>query len=285
MQKKPLHVWYGENFASDPGISPFHTHTAHELLLVLEGEVSMHIAGKSYRLHAGQMAVINAVEAHDLFPETYPYRRIGVHITTEELHRILGNFSLASVILRHGEDFCHVLSPAGETEVITELLWGMVREYTAPAPMGERILAHRFEELLIRLSRACPQAFAEYGRDGQMEEVCRLIDREFSREITVEELAKMHFFSTRYFIRRFHRAVGYTPHRYLLLRRLAESRVLLSTTALSVTHVAASCGFGDAGGFVRAFRKETGVTPGEYRRRYARDLRAEEELSPSADGE
>ena len=273
MEQKPLHVWYGENVAADPGISPFHTHTAHELLLILEGEIRMHIAGKSYRLHPGQMAVINAVETHDLVPETYPYRRIGVHITPEELYRAVGNFSLASVILRHGEDFCHVLSLGEESEAVEDLLWGMVREYTHPAPMGERILAHRFEELLIRLYRASPHSFAEYGRDEQMEEVCREIDRNFARDITVEELAKMHFFSTRYFIRRFHRAVGYTPHRYLLLRRLAEARVLLSTTDLSVTHVAANSGFGDAGGFVRTFRKEMGTTPGEYRRRYLREMR------------
>jgi AraC-like DNA-binding protein len=219
------------------------------------------------------MAVINAVETHVLIPKTYPYRRIGVHITTEEVHRVLGNSPLASVIFRHGEEFCHDLSLGEEAAAVAELLWGMVREYTAPAPLGERILAHRFEELLIRLYRVCPHAFAEYGRDEQMEQVCRLIDREFSREITVEELAKMHFFSTRYFIRRFHRAVGYTPHRYLLLRRLAEARVLLSTTDLSVTLVAAHSGFGDAGGFVRAFRKEMGTTPGEYRKRYAREMR------------
>jgi AraC-like DNA-binding protein len=54
---------------------------------------------------------------------------------------------------------------------------------------------------------------------------------------------------------------------------LAEARVLLSTTDLSVTLVAAHSGFGDAGGFVRAFRKEMGTTPGEYRKRYAREMR------------
>ena len=53
MSEMPFRVWYGIDTGENVGISAFHTHTAHELLYIVEGEVSMNIAGKRYHLVPG----------------------------------------------------------------------------------------------------------------------------------------------------------------------------------------------------------------------------------------
>lgn len=269
MEILPLYVWYGVTEEKDAGISAYHTHTAHELLYILEGAVQMHIAGKTYLLTPGHLVIIHAVEVHDLVPLTRPYRRYGIHITPQNLQELLGSSLLSTAITRHGEDFCHVFDLTSCRTEAEALLSSLYKEATQPRPMTGEWMRHRFAELMILLYRQRPGAFSETNPDPLIAATCRYMDANFRRELTVEELAKMHFFSVPYFIRRFRKAVGYTPKRYLILRRLAESRVLLCTTSDTVAAVAVQCGFADANAFVRTFRKETGITPGEYRRHYA----------------
>ena len=69
-----------------------------------------------------------------------------------------------------------------------------------------------------------------------------------------------------HFRRLFRRAFGQTPQRYLTQLRIRRAQELLRTGMLTVTQTAEASGFGDVYYFCRVFRRETGSTPGEYRR-------------------
>jgi AraC-like DNA-binding protein/mannose-6-phosphate isomerase-like protein (cupin superfamily) len=60
---------------------------------------------------------------------------------------------------------------------------------------------------------------------------------------------------------------GLTFRQLLIERRLERARTLLRAGTLSCTEIAMTCGFGDSNYFARLFRKKTGVTPTEFRRR------------------
>jgi AraC-like DNA-binding protein len=51
--------------------------------------------------------------------------------------------------------------------------------------------------------------------------------------------------------------------------RLARARMLLESSRLTVSEIAYRCGFSSPTYFVRVFRRDGGVPPGEYRRRVA----------------
>ena len=58
-----------------------------------------------------------------------------------------------------------------------------------------------------------------------------------------------------------------TTFRALLLKaRLAVARELLTTTTLSVSNVAWRAGYAEPSSFIRAFKKEYGVAPGQLAR-------------------
>jgi AraC family L-rhamnose operon regulatory protein RhaS len=67
---------------------------------------------------------------------------------------------------------------------------------------------------------------------------------------------------------RFKAETGYTLHEYLLHRRFQEARRRLVDTAEDITTVALSLGFSSSQYFATAFRRHTGITPGEYRKRH-----------------
>lgn len=73
----------------------------------------------------------------------------------------------------------------------------------------------------------------------------------------------------RTFKRRFRLATGLAPIDYVLNLRLEEARHLLETSSASVEAVAEMVGYQDAGFFRRKFRQRLGLTPAEYRRKFA----------------
>jgi AraC-like DNA-binding protein len=92
-----------------------------------------------------------------------------------------------------------------------------------------------------------------------------LIDRHYTRELTIEQLARRSGLSPFHFIRAFRRAFGVTPHRYLRDRRIERAKELLVTTPLPVTEICDRIGFQSLGSFSSLFRRLTGETPAAFR--------------------
>lgn len=67
--------------------------------------------------------------------------------------------------------------------------------------------------------------------------------------------------------RMFAAVAGETPKQYTLRIRVSRGAVLLLTTSRSVLDVALSCGFASHEAFIRAFRRQFGLTPRAYRAR------------------
>jgi AraC-like DNA-binding protein len=64
---------------------------------------------------------------------------------------------------------------------------------------------------------------------------------------------------------RFKAETGYTLHEYLIHRRVEEAHRRLSSTDEDITNIAHNLGFSSSQYFATVFRRETGMTPGEYR--------------------
>jgi AraC family transcriptional regulator len=105
-----------------------------------------------------------------------------------------------------------------------------------------------------RLGAAHQQTIREY------------VEANLSRDIGVNDLAKLVGLSRFHFLRVFKKATRETPYQYLLRRRVERGQDLLQMPGLSVAEVAAQVGFKDSTRFIRAFRLIKGVTPGKMRK-------------------
>jgi transcriptional regulator GlxA family with amidase domain len=72
----------------------------------------------------------------------------------------------------------------------------------------------------------------------------------------------------RTFKRRFEAATGYAPLAYALSLRIEEAKQMLETTDAPIEAVAGEVGYTEAAAFRRVFKRATGISPHEYRKRF-----------------
>lgn len=85
-------------------------------------------------------------------------------------------------------------------------------------------------------------------------------------DISLGDLAHLTGLSPSTFAKGFKRSTGLPPHQYLIQRRVARAKELLSSAALSVAEVAQAVGFFDQSHLIRHFKYWVGMTPKDYRR-------------------
>ena len=121
---------------------------------------------------------------------------------------------------------------------------------------------------------------AEFDRDGPADKEVRLgglapwrirrlkafVEEHLSQPLRVADLSGAVGLSATHFSRAFGRSFGEPPHVYLIQRRIDRARHLMLTSDISLSDLAAACGFSDQAHFCRLFRRYTGRTPAAWRR-------------------
>lgn len=104
--------------------------------------------------------------------------------------------------------------------------------------------------------------------DRRIELVLEKLESRKTYEWTIAEFAKSVNLSTSRFRHLFKSELGRTPTQFLKEMRLKESEKLLIETFLSIKEIAASAGICSASYFVREFKKFSGLSPSEYRKKF-----------------
>lgn len=96
----------------------------------------------------------------------------------------------------------------------------------------------------------------------------QIIDAEFAdARLGVAAIAARVGVSDSYLRRVFHTARGESPVEYLMRVRIRYAKNLLQTEYLTIAQIAAQCGFNSSCYFIQCFKRHTGQTPAEYRKR------------------
>ena len=103
---------------------------------------------------------------------------------------------------------------------------------------------------------------------GALQELQRWIAAHPALDHSVASLAKRLEISPRHFARLFKSEVGVTPATWVEEARVNAARHLLERGQEAPKQVATRCGFADVDTLRRAFVRQVGVTPADYRKRF-----------------
>lgn len=94
----------------------------------------------------------------------------------------------------------------------------------------------------------------------------RLLAQHVRIAISLEEIAQCLGVSPAHLIRSFHREYGMSPMKYLAKLRVNHAQRLLATGSASISQIGAEIGYARVQHFSRMFKRETGLSPLDYRR-------------------
>lgn len=138
---------------------------------------------------------------------------------------------------------------------------------------GHETAIRTAKALLVDMPRTSQSGYAVLPlsrphNDEQIRMVESIMKQDFAREHSIETLASSVSMSPRNFIRRFKRATGQMPGKYLQILRISVAREMLEDGARSVQNVASGVGYDDVAFFRVLFKRLTGMTPAEYRTKF-----------------
>ena len=92
------------------------------------------------------------------------------------------------------------------------------------------------------------------------------IVRNYLNELTVPEIAKAVNLSSSYFSKIFKESTAQSPYDYLLSVRLDKAKELLVNSDMPISEIAYRCGFNSTSNFIYFFKKETALSPLQFRK-------------------
>ncbi|MDX8475394.1 helix-turn-helix domain-containing protein [Mesorhizobium sp. VK23A] len=102
---------------------------------------------------------------------------------------------------------------------------------------------------------------------SKVREAIRTIEESLGERVTISELAQASRLSIRHATRLVRLFTGFSPHQYLLRRRIVRARERLAWTDEPIVEIALDLGFASQSHFISAFKQITAFTPADYRAR------------------
>jgi len=95
------------------------------------------------------------------------------------------------------------------------------------------------------------------------------MEKHYKENFTTEQVASLAGLSPRHFIRKFKKATGENPLKYLQQLRLETAKNILETTSDNIDDITQTIGYKDTRTFRRLFKKYTSLSPREYRDKFS----------------
>jgi AraC-like DNA-binding protein len=100
---------------------------------------------------------------------------------------------------------------------------------------------------------------------AQQQYVIDYIHTHLDQDLSLVEIAKVINISPTYFASLFKRAIGISPHQYVIQQRVERAKVMLSKTDLAIADIALQVGFSSQSHLTQQFKRRTGMTPKQVR--------------------
>lgn len=251
-------------------VMSYHWHVEYEIIRILQGSLTVTLDEKSFTAGPGDVIFIHSGILHSGLPDNCIYQCIVFDINAFLKHNSVCAEYMQKII--HQEVMIYHRFTEKQPEIrttVTSLFDAMWQK----KPGYEMIVLGQFYHFFGLIFgnhyylESMPKARRDYKRILQLKQVLEFIEKNYTSQITLQELSASVSMSPKYFCRFFSEMTHQTPMDYLNRQRIEQACYQLSTTDDSITEIAYRNGFNDLSYFIRTFKKYKGITPGKYKRR------------------
>ncbi len=227
------------------------------VIVTLEGSAVLELENKVFKLKPGDVAIIKPYTSHSYYCEKgCNWTFYGIHIENN-----FASFIVNRIINSNGVCFKHQTP-----QVLCDILERILIENHISTGTYSFETSALVSNFLHLLSKKEESANAVSKSAGIFEKSVKIIEENYSSDLTVDKISAALFISTPHFIREFKKHAKITPHQYIENYRLLQARHLLSNTNMMINEIAKAVGYKNTSNFIAHFKKSKGITPNEYRK-------------------
>lgn len=269
MLSRDYEIYYYNDFALSKVKD--HVHSYYEFYFFLEGNVSMVIDGKELSMHPGDIVLIPPGIRHhaDIRNQKTPYRRFVFWISEaycNDLLQVSPDYVYLMQYVKVTKEYIF------HTDVITfntiqSKVFSLLDEMHAKRFGREAKISLCVNDLILHLNRIVHEQKYEKSEKEEKSLYRSLADYiggNLEGDLSLENLAKQFYVSKYHIAHLFKENAGISIHQYITKRRLAACREAILGN-VSITDTYQMFGFGDYSSFYRAFKKEYGISPREFK--------------------
>ena len=242
-----------------------HGHEGYELLYYIEGSVRIRLNNRWFSAGPGDLVIFHPRVVHREYEEPGINRKICLRFKSAQVAQAVS------------------FPPHTRHNPVVNLPWKdrfqnifeqIVLEHKGVDKWSKSLISTYMAQFLVLLWRAL-----KHGRKGagnpardhhqRVGQVIDTIHRNVTGELSLASLAATACMSQSHFAHVFKQIIGQPPRQYIIQSRIEKARELLGTTSHSARTIGRMLGWSDPVHFNRIFKKECGLTPGEYRKSVA----------------
>ena len=247
-----------------------HIHSAIEILIVKSGSYSIFVGESRFEAAVGDMVLLRSNTIH----HTYSTSELSSYYVIKVRPSIMAELSDGR------DDGKYLLFFALDAD--SRCFW--TRSELDGTPLGRAVadftcefesdrvgraiaMSAAMSRILVEIMREDTSRVDALGNRGTEDVTRRIYDtllyinKNYNQPITAADCAQLAGMSYSHFSRTFHKTVGKSFKEYLNFTRINHARRLLKSNDMTVTEVAAHCGFDNVSYFISLYKKMKGVTP------------------------
>jgi AraC-like DNA-binding protein len=257
----------------------WHYHPEIELVYIIKGSGQLFIGDNVGHFESGDMLLLGSDLPH-LWRSDEKFLKKGSSLKVEAvvIHFLPGCFGEHFFALPENQSIARLLEKAHQGIRIKAAARARVSD------MMKKLLQARHAERIIGLMQilhtiafskdtkpVCSKGLLfEYSpmETERLNNIYQYILNNFSRQITLQQIAEVAHLSEQSFCRYFKSRVKKTFSEFLIEIRIGKACKLLAETNKSVAEICYDCGYNSFSNFNRHFKSITGKTPLEHRKHY-----------------
>lgn len=269
MQTKDYEIFFYEDKVLSSVAA--HRHDFYEIYFFLGGNVDIILNGKKCPLTYGNICLIPPAISHkpSFRDNEIPYRRIVLWISPaymEKLKQSYGDIVHCFNESTNKKQY-HYVPDFGSVQLLLSKLIAILEESHGTDIFHQSIMDCLISSFFLSLNRTINNLTHSPIFNDQstlFSNICDYIGTHLEEDLTLDALAARFHVSKYYISHLFKESIGLSTHQYILRKRLyASKNALLS--GMTIQEASHSYGFRDYTTFFRAFKKEFGMSPREFK--------------------
>ena len=254
---KPYHIHLDQIILS----SRRNWHSSVEFLYFIDGSAKITLNSDVYTATAGDVVVINSNTVHNI----------------TSMNTTICKYYCLIVSIEFLEDYCLYMSdntmfePIIKSDTVREIFEKIVDVFKSPISFDNVIITSHIMSLFMHLSEnhkiapiiKSPTAYTK--KFHMIQKTLSYIRRNYTNQISVEDIAAHVMFSSDYLSHTFKEFTGNTIVYYINYLRCYHARSLLKRDELSISAIATQCGFNNVSYFTKTYKKFFGVSPSVFK--------------------